>query len=94
MIFNDIGENTINKLKVLQHLEKVYYDKSTKLLHPANMGGECVPIDVVDKKYVLGYYQQYANALRHSTCEDCREAKLMEIEIRFSEMVDRMGERY
>lgn len=72
----DILENTDEKLKVLTHLQKVYYNRKKVGLFVANEGDECYVISPEFKKQLLSIYSKTYNVNHQLACEDCRDSQI------------------
>lgn len=88
LTFNNLEVNTVNKVTVLAHLSKVYYNTKTGELSPAWGTDDCLPIDLSLKKRLEAIYKKASYELQHDACEECREEKLQKLTIELSQLVE------
>jgi len=106
MIFSELTA-VFDKLRLLQYIEILYYLPTEEIITSADntvfvdffdseddFYTNAVEMEVRDVKTLKSFYQQVYHTNTTMTCADCRDHRLIQIDIEFSRFLNEMKEKY
>lgn len=93
MLFNEL--NAIpEKLNALGRLQYVYYSVEEDIIVSSSELGNAIILERRDQAKLESFYKQAYYANTSMTCEDCREHKLIQVDIEFNRFLTEMKDKY
>jgi hypothetical protein len=93
MIFNDF-ENIPEKLKVLRHTRLLYYIPERDIVSDLRESAYARLLTEGEIKQLWSCYTRAYYALVQMTCVDCREHRMIQLEIEFGKFMEELVEKY